>query len=152
MVNIRIHLTDGFLLLFFLMRDQQMIEELLHYHSCGIYIRWHSYIWFMMWCTWKAPVSQSLKTAVLKGDVTDTKCNLASDHDQQIIETDNSWKQVGGFFFCWFCLVLFVILFLTEVLPPRAGSHEALSSCSVIRRWPNDTKQWATDVLFTLTI
>lgn len=76
---------------------------------------------------------QSLKTAVLKDDVTGMKCNLAFDQDQQIIETDNSREQEGGVF-CCFCLVLFVVLFLTEVLSPRAGSHEALSSCSVVSR------------------
>lgn len=50
---------------------------------------------------------QSLKTAVLKDDVTGMKCNLAFDQDQQIIETDNSREQEGGVFvvFVWFCLL-----------------------------------------------
>lgn len=105
--NIKLNFVNCLLPIFFSeMKDQDIIEEHLHRHPSSVYIRWH--IIYGLWHD-EFGRSQPLKAAVPKGEVTDLKCSLAFNQDQEIIKINN----LGKWDFFYF--------FLTGALPSRAG-------------------------------
>lgn len=78
------------------MKDLGIIEDQPHRHPSSVYIRWH--IIYGLWHD-ELGRSQPLKAAVPKGDVTDLKCSLAFDQDEEIVKINNLGKQ--DFFFNW---------------------------------------------------
>lgn len=139
-VNIRLNFVDYLLPIFFLNERPGCNWRAATSSPSSVYIRWH-----IIYGLWHDELGrpQPLKAAVLKGDVTDLKCSLAFDQDQEIIKINNLGKQD-------------LFIFLTGVLSSRAGIVQrtvVLHCGQQMTQWYLMVSHWCQkNVLFTLII